>query len=63
MRKARVRAFAARHAAELIAGSLPEPADFQGEGFTAEDRVAVYNELRLLAENLLADAERLDALR
>lgn len=63
MRKARVMAFAARHAAELIAGSLPEPADFQGEGFTAEDRVAVYSELRAMAEKLLAEAEHLEALR
>lgn len=63
MRKARVRAFAARHAAELITGSLPEPADFLGEGFTAEDRVAVYTELRVIAEKLLAKAEQLEAQR
>jgi hypothetical protein len=63
MTKKRVRAFAIRHAAELISSALPEPADFLGEGFTAEDRVAVYNELRLLAEKLLIEAEQLDALQ
>ncbi len=63
MRNSRVRAFAARHAAELIADSLPAPADFHGEGFTAEDRVAVYNELKQMAQQLLAKAEELEALR
>ena len=63
IRKARVRAFAARHAAELIADSLPNSADFLGEAFTAEDRLAVYAELKRIAEALMADATRLDAVQ
>ncbi len=62
MTKARLQAFAARYAAELIAESPPEPADFLGEGFTAEDRVAVYKELKVLIDRLQIEAEQLDAL-
>lgn len=64
VRKALVKAMAARFAAEALTDIDLTLSDFDGEdSLSAEERVAIYTEIRAISNRLLLEAERLDALR
>lgn len=56
------KAVANRFAAEALADFELTPADLAGEPLTAEERVAVYAEIRDIASRLRLEAERLYSL-
>lgn len=56
------KALANRFAAEALAEFELSPADLAGEPLTAEERVAVYNEVRAISARLKLEAERLYSL-
>ena len=58
-----IQAFVAGWAAEAIRDAIPTDSDFiAAELFSAADKVAVFQELERLANQLLAEAMRLEAL-
>jgi hypothetical protein len=63
MIKVNVQAFVAGWAAEAIRDAIPTDSDFMAaELFSAADKAAVFRELERLANQLLAEAMRLEAL-
>lgn len=56
------KALANRFAAEALAEFELSPADLADEPLTAEERLAVYAEIRAIANSLKLEAERLNAL-
>lgn len=56
------KALANRFAAEALADFELTPADLAGESLTAEERVAVYTEIREISARLRQEAERLYSL-
>lgn len=56
------KALANRFAAEALAAFELTPADLAGEPLTAEERLAVYNEIREISARLRLEAERLYSL-
>lgn len=63
MVKVNVQAFAAGWAAEAIRDAIPTDSDFMAaELFSAADKAAVFQELERLANQLLAEAMRLESL-
>lgn len=63
MVKVSVQAFAAGWAAEAIRDAIPTDSDFMTvELFSAADKAAVFQELERLANQLLAEAMRLESL-
>lgn len=63
MTNARVKAFAAGLAADAIRGAIPTDGELsEAELFRSEDGAAVVRELERLADELLAESLRLEAL-
>ena len=60
--KVLAKALANRFAAEALAEYELTPADLADEPLTAEERVAVYAEIRAISERLQQEAERLYSL-
>lgn len=63
MVKAKIQAFAAGWAAEAIRDAIPTESDLgAAELFSADDRASTFQELERLANQLLAEAMRLESL-
>lgn len=63
MANARVRAFAAGLAADAVRGAIPTDIELtEAELFRPEDGAAVVRELERIADELLAESLRLEAL-
>ena len=60
--KVLAKAVANRFAAEALSNFELTPADLAGEPLTAEERVAVYAEIRQISAHLRLEAERLYSL-
>lgn len=61
-RKVLAKALANRFAAEALAEFQLTPADLADEPLTAEERLAVYAEIRVITDRLRQEAERLYSL-
>lgn len=61
-RKVLTKALANRFAAEALADFQLTPADLADEPLTAEERLAVYAEIRVITDRLRQEAERLYSL-
>lgn len=62
MEKPKLQAFASRYVAELINSAPPDAVFLSTEGFSHEDRDAVYRVLNQIRERLLTEAEVLESL-
>lgn len=57
-----VKSLANRFAAEALKGFELTPIDLAEEPLTAEERVAIYAEIRAISDRLLQESERLHSL-
>lgn len=62
MEKAKIQAFANRYTAALINTAPPDEVKLASEGFTQEEREAVYRVLNQIRQRLLVEAEVLESL-
>lgn len=62
METAKIQAFANRYTAALINSAPPNELDLSSEGFTQDEREAVYRVLNQIRQRLLVEAEVLESL-
>ncbi len=62
MENAKIQAFAKRYTAALINTAPPNEVDLSSEGFTPEEREAVYRALNQIRERMIVEAEVLESL-
>lgn len=58
----KIQAFASRYAAALINSAPPSEADLAHEGFSPDEREAVYRVLNQIRERLITEAKVLESL-
>lgn len=62
MENAKIQAFAKRYPAALINSAPPNEMDLSSEGFTPDEREAVYRALDQILERMIVEAEVLESL-